>query len=122
MAMTPYEQAALEDLIASERERTAAQIESLTRDFDAVVEWSETPPDDEHDPEGATLAFERAQTTALLERARTHLIDLEEALDRLRAGTLGRCRECGAEMTFERLMARPTARTCVACAGAARHR
>jgi RNA polymerase-binding transcription factor len=114
--MTPSEEAALRDVIAAERERTALQAEALARDFDAVVEWSETPPDDEHDPEGATLAFERAQAAALLSQARAHLRDLEEALDRLGAGTYGRCTRCGHQIVFERLMARPTAQTCVDCA------
>jgi DnaK suppressor protein len=120
--MTSSEEAVLVDLIAAERERTAVQVESLTRDFDAVVEWSETPPDDEHDPEGATLAFERAQTAALLSQARAHLRDLEEALERLRAGTFGRCARCGDQIVFERLMARPTAQTCVECAAPGRRR
>jgi DnaK suppressor protein len=115
VAITPYEQAAVADRITEERHRTAMQIESLTRDFDAVVEWSETPPDDEHDPEGATLAFERAQTAALLSQARAHLGDLEEAMERLRAGTFGRCERCGDEIVLERLMARPTAQRCVEC-------
>jgi RNA polymerase-binding transcription factor DksA len=87
-----------------------------------VVEWSETPPDDEHDPEGATLAFERAQTAALLSQARAHLGDLEEAMERLRAGTFGRCERCGDEIVLERLMARPTAQRCVECVRGRRRR
>jgi len=115
--LSPAERAALAELMASERAKTAAQIEGLTRDFDGIVEWSETPPDDEHDPEGATLAFERAQVTALLSHARAQLADLERALKLLVEGEYGRCRECGQSIGFERLMARPTAHTCVECAG-----
>jgi RNA polymerase-binding transcription factor DksA len=115
--LSPTEQAALSDLIAAERAKTAAQIDGLTREFDGIVEWSETPPDDEHDPEGATLAFERAQVSAMLSHARSQLADLDQALELLCEGSYGQCRGCGRRIVFERLMARPTAQTCVDCAG-----
>ena len=37
------------------------------------------------------------------------------ALERLEAGTYGRCERCGNEIAPERLEAIPTARLCVAC-------
>jgi DnaK suppressor protein len=114
--LTPAESATLLDLIETERARTIAQIGGLTREFDGVVEWSRTPPDDEHDPEGATLAFERAQVTAMLSHARSQLADLDLAREQLRHGSYGRCRRCGRRIVFERLLARPTAQTCVECA------
>ena len=44
---------------------------SLTDDFDSVVAASrDTNADDEHDPEGATIAFERSQVAALVRHAR----------------------------------------------------
>ena len=114
--LSPAELATLFDLIETERARTTAQIGGLTHEFDGVVEWSSTPPDDEHDPEGATLAFERAQVTAMLSYARSQLADLDLALEQLRQGSFGRCRRCGRRIVFERLLARPTAQTCVECA------
>jgi len=103
--------------IAVERESTAARMAALTREFDAIVESSAiAPPDDEHDPEGATIAFERAQVAALLAHAQRHLVDLEFAMRRLPQGTYGVCEHCGRQIVLERLLARPTARTCVACA------
>ena len=61
------------DLLA-ERARTTAQIEALSRDFDSFVEAAElVATDDEHDPEGHTIAFERQQVAALLRDARSHL-------------------------------------------------
>jgi DnaK suppressor protein len=46
---------------ADERRRTIDRLASLTRDFDDIVERSsDASRDDEHDPEGATIAFERA--------------------------------------------------------------
>lgn len=109
----------IRQLIVAEQASTQAQVEALTRDFDEFVESSETePPDDEHDPEGATIAWERMQTAALLDSAKAHLVDLADALDRLDRGDYGICSQCGEPIAVERLKARPTTLTCVACASA----
>jgi DnaK suppressor protein len=72
--------------------------------------------DDEHDPEGATLAYERSQADALRRAAEERRIQIAEAVARLEAGTYGRCLSCGETIAEGRLEARPWARTCVACA------
>ncbi|AQZ70205.1 C4-type zinc finger protein, DksA/TraR family [[Actinomadura] parvosata subsp. kistnae] len=43
------------------------------------------------------------------------IAELTQALDRLAAGTYGRCGECGAGIPFERLKIRPLARYCIGC-------
>ena len=63
--------------------------------------------DDEHDPEGATIAFERQQVVALLDQARRRLADVEAALARREAGDYGICETCGRPIAPERLAARP---------------
>jgi len=99
------------------RAGTLAQIEALTADFDEVVAASASSnADDEHDPEGATIAFERQQVAALLDQARQRLVDVDAALARAAAGDYGRCADCGREIAAERLAARPHARTCIDCA------
>lgn len=113
----------LEEVIAVERERASARVEALTRQFDAIVESSAiAPPDDEHDPEGSTVAFERAQVAALLTSARSRLAELEQAQQRLVGGRYGSCERCGQPIPVDRLLARPTAQTCVACAATDRLR
>src|SRR4051794_9907877 len=101
-----------------ERRRVAERVAALSREFDAIVAASaEANIDDEHDPEGATVGFERAQVMALLEQAHAHRAELDRAL----AGTEhhdGRCRTCGAPIPSERLDALPTAVACVSCANA----
>ena len=83
----------------------------------AVIEAaSDVATDDEHDPEGATIAFERARVAALLDQARGHLHDIDAAIARLDAGTYGRCEHCGGAIAPARLAARPVARTCIGCA------
>lgn len=69
--------------------------------------------DDEHDPEGATIGFERAQADALLAVARRRLGSIDAALARCAAGDYGRCTVCGAPIPQARLAARPDAATCV---------
>ena len=99
------------------RREAESQIASLTRDLTGVIDASlSSNADDEHDPEGATIAFERAQLAALLAGARRRLTDLDAALRRLDAGTYGRCERCGRPIPAQRLAVRPSARTCVSCA------
>jgi RNA polymerase-binding protein DksA len=86
-------------------------------DFNGVLEASESSnADDEHDPEGSTIAFERAQLAAVLDHARDRLAQIDLALERLDAGEYGVCERCGAAIGSERLEARPSATTCISCA------
>ena len=105
------------------RLRVAAEAEAATldRDLRALMEASRSSnADDEHDPEGATIAFERAQLTALLAAQRRHVADLDDALRRLEAGGYGVCERCGRPIGEGRLAARPAAPTCIQCAGSRR--
>ena len=105
------------DPLLDERAVVLRDIESLRREFDQVVEASASSnADDEHDPEGATIAFERQQVVALLEQAQRRLADVDAALARREAGDYGRCETCGRPIGAERLAARPAARTCIDCA------
>ena len=88
-------------------ERSHAEVVAAARDANA---------DDEHDPEGATIAFEREQLAALLAQARRRVDDLRSALERSQSGAYGRCEHCGEPIGAARLEARPAARTCIACA------
>ena len=106
-------------LLPHERARAVGQIEALSRDFDSIVESCEADAyDDEHDPEGHTIAYERQQVAALLREARAHLASLDLAIERLRSGTYGTCEVCGQQIAPARLASRPAAPTCVGCAAA----
>ncbi|BBH70129.1 hypothetical protein ACTI_68140 [Actinoplanes sp. OR16] len=72
--------------------------------------------DDEHDPEGATIGFERAQLIALLTAARDRITEVDEALRRVGDGSYGICERCGRPIAAERLEVRPFARHCISCA------
>lgn len=109
------------DALARREAETRHRAERLGAQLRGVVEAAVgSNADDEHDPEGATLAFERQQLAALLRQAEDELVELAAARDRVAAGTFGRCDACGGPIGAERLAARPTARTCVVCAGSRR--
>ena len=103
-----------------DRANEVERITGLRREFADVVEASEANiADDEHDPEGSTIAYERTQIGALIEQAERHLTEIDAALQRISDGGYGRCEVCGEAIPDARLRARPTARTCIAHAGAA---
>jgi DnaK suppressor protein len=103
-------------LLGAEREEARRRLADLTGSFDEVVAASrDTNADDEHDPEGATIAFERSQLATLVAQVRRHLAEVDAALGRLDAGTYGVCETCGRPIAEGRLEVRPTARTCVGC-------
>jgi DnaK suppressor protein len=109
-------QAARDSLIA-DRAATLGRLAALEREFSGIVEASgQANADDEHDPEGATIAFERQHVAALLGQARQHLADIDAALRRIDDGSYGVCERCGQPIAPGRLAARPTASTCVSCA------
>jgi DnaK suppressor protein len=104
-------------LLDERRHRALRRRDALQGDFADIVERSsDASRDDEHDPEGATIAFERAQVASLLSAAEQELLDVDRAVDRVRSGTHDRCETCGSEISAERLRARPATRACVDCA------
>ena len=111
------------ELIAVHRAATEAQLTELTAEFHRLLAASAMSNlDDEHDPEGATVGFERAQLSALLDRTRQQLRELDAAERRLAAGAYGCCERCGEPIGDERVAALPTARLCVHCAARAGRR
>ena len=97
------------------------RLASLDAEFDDIVAGSElVNTDDEHDPEGATIAFERAQVASLRDGASRQRASIDAALRALDDGTYGICVGCGAPIGAERLDAVPGTELCVRCAGAAR--
>jgi DnaK suppressor protein len=104
-------------LLIADRAATEGLVADLGRDVETIVAARRSvSTDDEHDPEGVTLAFERSQTEALIGQATNRLAEIDAALARLDAGTYGTCEVCGQPIGTARLEARPAARTCINCA------
>lgn len=105
------------DTVEAEHRRIAEQIVDLRNSFAGIVDAAQlTSTDDEHDPEGATIAYERAQVSALLHQAQEDLAALDLALERVDNGTAQTCESCGGSIALERLLALPTTRQCIRCA------
>jgi DnaK suppressor protein len=103
--------------LAAERGQTADRIAGLERQVGSLAEEQAfTTHDDEHDPEGVTIAVQRAQLQGLLAGARRDLAAVDRAADRLAAGVYGRCVRCGHAIGEARLEALPATETCIACA------
>jgi len=112
---------ALRALLAAERQGALDRLAALERDHAGIVDAADSAnSDDEHDPEGATIAFEREHVAALLDQTREQVRHVDAALRRLDEDKYGRCEQCGEPIAVGRLEARPTATTCIACASRAR--
>lgn len=108
----------MRERLEEEARRARQRVAALEREFAGLAEAaSAAGTDDEHDPEGATLAFERQHAAALLETARERVAACDAALARLAAGSYGVCERCGHPIGAGRLEARPAATTCIRCAG-----
>jgi DnaK suppressor protein len=109
------------EVLLAEQARAGQRVAALEREFAGLAEAaSSAGTDDEHDPEGATLAFERQHAAALLQAAREQVAAIDAALQRLAAGRYGVCERCGRPIGEGRLAARPPTPTCIQCAGSRR--
>jgi RNA polymerase-binding transcription factor DksA len=107
-------------ILEATRHAASARLASLQAEFDGIVEAvADANGDDEHDPEGATIAFERSRTASLIAETELALIDIDTALARLSDGSYGICAECTQTIGAKRLEAMPATRYCVRCASAA---
>jgi RNA polymerase-binding transcription factor DksA len=105
------------DRLRTTRDEALTLAGRLLVDMEAVAAAREgANVDDEHDPEGSTIAYERSQLDAVRRSALERAADAEAALARLADGTFGRCERCSARIGEARLEARPTARLCIDCA------
>ena len=106
--------------LAADHDQTTERLAELEREFAAIVTSASEGSaggDDEHDPEGATVAFERQHVAALAAQAREHLAAIDAALKKIDSGIYEICDICGGPIGEERLAARPSSLICVRCAG-----
>lgn len=80
-----------------------------TSEKDSVGELSSY---DNHPADMGTETFERGKDIALNEHTEKELEDINKALHAISDGTYGICAVCGADISYERLMALPTADRC----------
>ena len=71
-----------------------------------------------HMADVGTENYDQEFTLGLIENEQGTLELVHEALDRIQAGTFGRCQECGEPIAKPRLQALPYTRHCIQCARA----
>jgi DnaK suppressor protein len=68
-----------------------------------------------HMAEDATAAFDQTAAASLRRGTERTLEEVDEALERMAAGTYGVCDRCGEAIDFARLKAIPQATLCMSC-------
>jgi DnaK suppressor protein len=109
MALSKKQLAHLKDLIQAERERLANAFQ--------VENENMVLKDDERSDEvdQANADYERAKMLRFRNRDVFYAKKLKKALDKIEEGDYAICEDCGADIRFERLVARPTAELCIVC-------
>ncbi|WP_270182538.1 TraR/DksA C4-type zinc finger protein [Alkalihalobacillus sp. CinArs1] len=95
-----------------EQERTEQDDFGLSQAF-VQESTGELSNYDNHPGDTGTELFEREKDLSLDEHLKQEKAELNLALQRINQGKYGVCQECGKEIATERLLAMPTATTCV---------
>lgn len=104
-------------LLEAQQQSTLLTVSASERNMGLISDArKDSSTDDEHDPEGVTLAYERSQESAIVELAARRLAATSDALAKLDTGTYGVCESCGRDIAVARLEARPEATLCIDCA------
>ncbi len=109
MSLKKKELSELKDKIQAERERLA---NSFSVDEEKFVVKSEEQKDE---VDQASAEYERSQMLRFRNRDIFYAKKLSGALEKIGCGEYGECEECGEDIRFERLLARPTAELCITC-------
>ncbi|USN53663.1 MAG: TraR/DksA C4-type zinc finger protein [Candidatus Nomurabacteria bacterium] len=73
----------------------------------------------DHDDENASEVADYATNMQVEENREELLASIEKSLTEIEQGSYGKCQSCGKEIAAERLLANPTAQTCLSCANQA---
>jgi DnaK suppressor protein len=66
-----------------------------------------------HLADAGSEMFDRSRDLSIVEGFDEQLAEIDHAIDRIEAGSYGRCEACGREIGEERLAARPMTRFCI---------
>lgn len=92
------------------------QLDELAQRADDTVEGLLDTSVQESDPlDRAATEANRNWTLRLRDRESRLISRIRDSLEAIEEGTYGICEECGAEISINRLKARPIARYCIKC-------
>jgi len=100
------------NLLRALRRQLSGDIDDLEQDAFAT-DGERSSVDDPAN--SGTDSYSQAFSLELLARDEAILAEIDDALERVRSGTYGRCETCGVWLPRSRLRAMPHARLCVAC-------
>ncbi len=115
--MSPIDTDRFRDTLLQERQRVQAAIDNLHEENPGSIsdEIGEEAVYDNHLADTATVTYDRELDYMLEENSEHVLAEIDAALKRIEDGTYGICTNCGKEIAFERLEARPWATLCIDC-------
>lgn len=92
------------------------RLSDLLQEVNRTVTGMTDVTDNFPDPtDRASMESDRNFTLRIRDRERKLIAKIQEALQRIEDGTFGICEECGEEISFERLNARPVTTLCIEC-------
>jgi RNA polymerase-binding transcription factor DksA len=97
--------------LEGERDHLSAQLHELDAASEDSLDF------DENFADSGQVAAEQGEAMELANRLRDQLADVQRALDKLDAGTYGRCEVCDESIDDVRLEAMPATRYCIQHAG-----
>lgn len=109
MPLTKKQKNEIKDFLLAEQER-------LRTVFALDEERYQLKTDDRKDEvDQASADYERAQQLRFRNRDLFYAKKIDKALEKFNDDEYGICNDCGCDIKFERLRARPTAEMCIAC-------
>ena len=97
------------DLLHQRRSELLGHADATVND---MVDTKENFPDP---TDRASVESDRNFTLRLRDRERKLIVKINEALERIEDGSFGYCDDCGEEIGFKRLEARPVTTQCIDC-------
>lgn len=91
-------------------------LDEIKREFGDLIDQEKESRDSVDEANESILL---SHTTRLTNRKNLYIRKLEKSLKSITRGDYGVCEECGAEIPFTRLLARPTSTMCIVCKEAA---
>ncbi len=119
--MKPGEMASFRELLQGLRARLRGDLDQMTDEAlrrgqpDSSGNLSNVPL---HMADVGTENYDQEFTLSLIENDQDTLGQIHEALDRIEAGSFGKCEECGQMIARPRLQALPYTKHCIECARA----
>ncbi len=108
----------LTELLEAERNKLEAEIENIAHrnnKASSAAYDADFPSHGDKEDENAAEVAEFSDNLSLESELESALKDVHSALRAVETGAYGRCKYCQQEIDTQRLMARPTSTSCIAC-------